>query len=321
MFSRQQNENTMCSISSKEVIGQPLVYLREGFASCVITLRDDGTIANGPGHAEVGWSLEGKTLVFGDAAGQPTGRLARADGCYAGTILEGIAVSLRPLNWPCGYRFGGPLGKRLASIRAAPPMRYLLGVPFVNRRDLLERAIASVPAMHDRLIVLDNSNFRELRGRRATAAEFVYEPPVPLSFVQSMNLLQQMAYEARCDVLCFMHNDGEAEPGMDLRFLERVEQEWRSNPKFGVLFTHYDTLSAVNMSAIRQIGPWDNLFNSYFADTEYYARLRRYGFDEIQTDIRVVHHGSMTIKTDPRLGRANSILFPAYERIFQELCK
>jgi hypothetical protein len=74
-------------------------------------------------------------------------------------------------------------------------MRYLLGIPFVNRRDLLERVIASVPAMHDRLIVLDNSNFRELRGRRATAAEFVYEPPVPLSFVQSLNLLQQMAYE------------------------------------------------------------------------------------------------------------------------------
>jgi GT2 family glycosyltransferase len=119
---------------------------------------------------------------------------------------------------------------------------------------------------------------------------------------------------------CIILLSSEAEPGMDLRFRERIEAEWRSNPKFGVLFTHYDTLSAVNMTAIRQIGPWDNLFNGYFADREYYARLRRYGFEEIQTDIRVIHHGSMTIKTDSRLGHANSILFSAYERIFQELC-
>lgn len=309
------------SISPRDLIGPPLVYLREGFASCIIALRADGTIAEGPGHAEVGWSWDKTTLLLNDAAGQPTGRLAKQDGSYVGTILNGIAVSLRPLNWPCGYPFGGPLGKRLASIRAARPMRYLLGIPFVNRRDLLERAIASVPAMHNHLVILDNSNFRELRGRKAMTAEIVYEPPVPLSFVQSMNLLQQMAYEARCDVLCFLHNDGEAEPGMDLRFLQRVEQEWRTNPKFGVLFTHYDTLSALNMAAVRQIGPWDNLFSGYFADREYYARLRRSGFEEIQTDIRVIHHGSMTIKTDPRLGHANSILFPAYERIFQELCR
>ena len=45
-------------------------------------------------------------------------------------------------------------------------MRYILGIPFVNCRDLLERAIASVPAMHHGLVVIDNSNFRELRGRK-----------------------------------------------------------------------------------------------------------------------------------------------------------
>ncbi|HEY1430167.1 MAG TPA: hypothetical protein VGF39_00820 [Stellaceae bacterium] len=306
--------------SAPEMIGAPLAYLREGFASCIILLSEDGTIANGPGHAEVHWSWDQETLVFRDAESQITGRLDKQDGFYAGMILEGIPVSLRPLNWPCGYRFGGPLGKRLISIRGSKPMRFLLGIPFVNRRDLLERAVASVPAMHDRLVIIDNSGYRELRNRKAITNEIVYEPPVPLTFVQSMNLLQQMAHEARCDVLCFMHNDAEAEPGMDLRFRECVENEWRSNPKFGVLFTHYDTLSAINMTAIRKIGPWDNLFSGYFADREYYARLRRYGFEEIQTDIRVIHHGSMTIKTDSRLGDANSILFPAYERIFRELC-
>jgi hypothetical protein len=301
------------------MIDTPLIYLREGFASCVILLIQDGTVVDGPGHAEVYWAWEEGAILFKDAQGDITGRLEKCDWGYAGMILENIRVSLRPLDWPVGYPFGGPLGDRLNSIRHSEPMRFLLGIPFVNRRDLLERAVASVPAMHDRLVIVDNSCYRELRDRQPLASEIVYEPPVPLTFVQSMNLLQQMAHEAHCDVLCFMHNDAEAEPGMDLRFRERVETEWRSNPKFGVLFTHYDTLGAMSMTAIRRIGPWDSLFSGYFADREYYARLRRYGFEEIQTDIRVIHHGSMTIKADPRLGRANAILFPAYERLFQEL--
>jgi hypothetical protein len=49
--------------------------------------------------------------------------------------------------------------------------------------------------------------------------------------------------------------------------------------------------------------------------------LQRSGFDEIQSDIRVIHHGSMTIKTDARLGRANALLFSAYQRIYHELCR
>jgi hypothetical protein len=114
-------------------------------------------MANGPGHGEVHWSWDQETLVFRDSENQITGQLNKQDGFYAGTILEGIPVSLRPLNWPCGYRFGGPLGKRLVLIRGPKPMRYLVGIPFVNRRDLLERAVASVPAMHDRLVIIDNS--------------------------------------------------------------------------------------------------------------------------------------------------------------------
>jgi hypothetical protein len=303
------------------MIDTPLVYLRDGFASTIITLRADGTVADGPGHAEARWSWDGDDVVLRDEAGGETGRLAPEDGAYVGRILDGIGVSLRRSQWPLGYRFGGALGQRLAAIRRSRPMRYLLGMPFVNRRDLLERAVASVPAMHHRLIVIDNSAFRELRGRRPLANELVYEPPVPLSFVQSMNLLQQMAHEAQCDVVCFMHNDAEAEPGMDRRFLERVSEAWRADPAFGVLFTHYDTLAALSMTVVRKIGPWDSLFTSYFADTEYYGRLRRHGFKELQTDVAVIHHGSMTIKSDPRLGQANAILFPAYARIFHELCK
>jgi hypothetical protein len=301
------------------ITGIPLLYLREGFAACIIHLAADGTISHGPGHAEARWSWAENCLVLQDGDGRMTGRLEPRNGFYAGVILGRIAVTLRPLCWPCGYQFDGAVGRRLARIAQSPPMRYLLGIPFVNRRDLLERAVASIPAMRDRLVIVDNSNLRELRDRQTLGNELVYEPPVPLTFVQSMNLLQQMAHAAACDVLCVMHNDAEAEPGMDVRFLDLVEEIWRTDPQFGVVFTHYDALSAFNMTAIRNSGPWDNLFTGYFADVEYYSRLRRYGFKEIATDISVIHHRSMTIRSDPRLEHANAILFPAYERIFHEL--
>jgi hypothetical protein len=307
--------------SARRLIGVPLVYLRRGFPTCVMTLRADGTIADGPGHAEARWSWDGESLVLHDDKGAAIGRLDLQDDTYVGTILNRVEVALRAFEWPLGYRFGTTLGKRLQAIQRSEPMRYLLGMPFVNRRDLLERAIASVPAMQRRLVVIDNSTYRELRGHKPIGDELIYEPPVPLTFVQSMNLLQQMAHEANCDVLCFMHNDAEAEPGMDHRFLDEVTEIWRRDPEFGVLFTAYDTLAAFNMMAVRRVGPWDSIFTQYFADVEYYARLRRHGFKEMKSDIGVIHHTSMTIKTDPRLEQANAVLFPAYQRIFHELCQ
>jgi GT2 family glycosyltransferase len=119
--------------------------------------------------------------------------------------------------------------------------------------------------------------------------------------------------------------ESEAEAGMDIRFLDRVEQTWRTDPQFGVIFTHYDALCAFNMKAVRSIGPWDSLFTGYFSDVEYYGRLRRYGFKEIATEISVIHHRSMTIRSDharnesPCQRRLRSPGQPAYERIFREL--
>jgi hypothetical protein len=310
---------TMESRPGIDIVGVPLLYARQGYPNCIITLREDGTIAQGTGHAEAHWSWEGMSLVLHDAAGAEMGRLEPQLNTYKGTVLGRIDVALRP--WPMTYHFGGPLGERLAAIRDSRPMRYLLGIPFVNSRDLLERAIASVPNMRHCLVIIDNSNLRELRGRCPVSDELVYEPPVPLSFVQSMNLLQQMAHEAECEVVCFMHNDAEAEPGMDQLFLERVTDLWKTNHEFGVMFTCYDALAAINMETVRKIGPWDNLFTQYFADVEYYARLKKHGFDQIESNIAVIHRGSMTIKSDHRLEAANSILVPAYARIFRELCK
>jgi hypothetical protein len=78
------------------------VYLRQGFASCIILLSEDGTIANGPGHAEVRWSWDQETLVLRDAESQITGRLDKQDGSYA-CLARTAQLALRlPLWWPAG---------------------------------------------------------------------------------------------------------------------------------------------------------------------------------------------------------------------------
>jgi hypothetical protein len=143
--------------AAQRLIGAPLVYLRRGFPICVMMLRADGTIADGPGHAAARWSWDGESLVLQDAHGAATARLDPQDGAYVGRIFDRIEVALHPFEWPLGYRFGGVLAKWLQAIRRTRPMRYLLGMPFVNRRDFLERAIASVPVCS---IALSSSTIR-----------------------------------------------------------------------------------------------------------------------------------------------------------------
>jgi hypothetical protein len=204
----------------------------------------------------------------------------------------------------------------LESIFHQGSKRLLVGIPFVNRIDLLKRACISIPKLLDRTVLIDNSEYRELRFWQNIGNEVVYEPPVPLNFVQSMNLLQQMASDAACEVLVFMHNDAEAEAGEDERFLKHIEHVSETVPDFGVIFTNYDAMCAFNMRAVQEIGLWDNVFTQYFADNDYYRRVEIKGFKKLNSDIRVAHPCSMTIKSDPRLSHANSILFEAYRKIY-----
>src|SRR5215471_13417115 len=103
--------NVKTHISEKvAIVGVPLVYQREGFPTCVMILQPDGTVAHGPGHAEVHWSWDGENIVLAASSGQPTGRLEKRGDIFAGQILEHIRVSFYPFRWPAGYDFSGEVG-------------------------------------------------------------------------------------------------------------------------------------------------------------------------------------------------------------------
>ncbi len=194
-------------------------------------------------------------------------------------------------------------------------MKYLFGIPFTSRHDLLERALESMKPLWAHAGIVGNSD----RGLDALAWPVpVMRPSVPLTFSQTMNLLQRLAAELSCDVLISMHDDGQAGPGTAGRFLDAIEEALTSGRRWGVAFTAYDTLASFSMAMACEVGPWDTLLPQYFADNDYYRRINLAGYEVIETGLPVTHAngGSSTIKTDSRRMFLNSVTFPLYERYY-----
>ncbi|HEX5444371.1 MAG TPA: hypothetical protein VFW87_11100 [Pirellulales bacterium] len=106
-------------------------------------------------------------------------------------------------------------------------------------------------AFAGRMIVVDNSPSKELANVELKGCEIV-TPPVPLTFTQTQNWMQALARHRECDLLFFMHSDGEAAPGAADALLGRAEREWADNDRLGAIFTHYDVLCAYSMAAIEE---------------------------------------------------------------------
>lgn len=111
-------------------------------------------------------------------------------------------------------------------------MKYILGIPIVNRPDLLQQAVSSVKPLWDHTVIIDNSE-EGLDPLDWPVA--VFRPPVSLTFTQTMNLLQRFGSAGHCDAVLFMHNDAEAAAGTCERFLEIVEDAVASGLRWGSL--------------------------------------------------------------------------------------
>jgi hypothetical protein len=190
-------------------------------------------------------------------------------------------------------------------------MRYLLGIPVVRRTDLLIRALDSVRALWPHTLIIDNSESGLVP--QAWPVRIV-RPPVSLTFAQTMNLLSRLAIEQECDALLFMHDDAEAVADAAERLVAMVDEAWRAERRWGVAFTRYDCLAALNARMIREVGDWDTVLPQYFCDCDYYRRAQLAGFELVETGLPVVHvdQGSNTLRGDPRREFLNQITFPLY---------
>lgn len=171
-------------------------------------------------------------------------------------------------------------------------MKYKLHIPFGSRLDLLEEAIGSVRDIGNIHLWADGIKCPEYENIT------VHEPGL-VSIVSLINMCIQSSWDD--DVMFLCHNDIFAKPGVAKRMLDFTENAWRTDDKWGLILSHYDTLAAFNMKAVHDVGPWDPMYFQYTADVDYYRTLRAAGWHELNSGLsdEIVHHGSQTVKSDP----------------------
>lgn len=191
---------------------------------------------------------------------------------------------------------------------------YCAFIPFVNRIDLLKKAVASASDLRQYLLVIDNSK-EGLEGEDGDPQ--ILRPSVPLTFSQTMNLILFLTRRARSRICIFMHSDAEAGIGSTSALVTEARKLVEAKKKWGVLFTYYDTLAAFNPEAFEDIGGWDTNLPWYFSDNDSYRRLRLAGWECIETGLPVKHEPSSTINSDDNLKFLNSVTFPLYESYYR----
>ncbi len=189
---------------------------------------------------------------------------------------------------------------------------------YVNRMDLLDRAIHAFPDLLGNLTVVDNSEYKN--EVKITGPIELFRPPVPFTYAQSMNWMLKDALERKVDFIVHFHSDAYSmNPNAVEELLEKVREYRDTNRRWACAWTHYDLLWAINPIALQDIGGWDTNLPTYFGDQDARRRWGLAGWECIDTHIQGIdHEGSATINSDPKLQFLNSIVFPLHSFYYQQ---
>jgi hypothetical protein len=182
-------------------------------------------------------------------------------------------------------------------------------IPFVNRRDLLDKAAESCNG-DAHVTVINNSG-------RSTHFYYEKEPPVPLTFAQTQNWMLKLSDNV--PFYLFMHSDAEAGEGTVRKLVEMATDFTEQGRKWGVIFTAYDALAAFNTQAFNAVGGWDQEIPWYLADCSIYRKLRIAGYELIDSGLPVKHTPSQTLNSDPRIARFVQVMTPAWRAWYREM--
>lgn len=185
---------------------------------------------------------------------------------------------------------------------------------YVNRPDLLMRAVVSMSDIAENLTIIDNSK----DGIEDIFAPSKYIRPIyPLFFTQSINYALLEAKKSGCKFLLRQHSDAIAHPGVCLKVVEMARQLTKENRKWGVIFTVYDTLAAFNLDILEDVGLWDTVFPAYYSDNDWFRRIKLAGYEFIESGLPMDHEGSAALFSDPELRFMNDQTFSLYGQYYE----
>jgi hypothetical protein len=173
---------------------------------------------------------------------------------------------------------------------------FVLCIPVVNRLDLLEKAVCSVRGLMPHVVIVDQTA-DGLDDRWEGRVAIYRWRRRPLHFSEMMNWCQRLAMVRGCALLGYMHNDAECAPGVAEGVLDECRHANYRGLPWGAAMTNYDSYCWFNMTAVRDVGCWDEAFQWYVADVDYYERLRAAGWQHLQMPhATVAHHASRTVR-------------------------
>lgn len=181
----------------------------------------------------------------------------------------------------------------------------VLGVPILNRPELLAAMLSSIDESIEQLIVVDNGGVWEQQRD-----EHVLRPVQNLGCSASWNLIMKTTPQAPWWLI--VNSDIEFAPGDLARLVQEVD------PSTAAIY-HQLGFAAFVMTApaLDRVGYFDENFHpAYDEDIDMSRRCELAGVPRIQVEAHLSHVGSATIYANERYRALNGLTHPANDRYY-----
>lgn len=201
----------------------------------------------------------------------------------------------------------GPVPPVILPLMAARLKRPFIGIPVLNRLDLLGRCIGAIDLPAEIVVVnnnaLDASFKNALHSMAAEKGFTVLDQPRNLGVAASWNLILRIAFDNGHEHAFIGSNDTFLQPGSLLAALKAAERE----PDVGLWRLHAFNFFLMHRRTIERVGWFDeNFYPAYKEDQDYSYRCALAGIrcaDVPGADAE--HAGSATINSDPHYAARN----------------
>jgi GT2 family glycosyltransferase len=177
-------------------------------------------------------------------------------------------------------------------------MKLIIGIPTINRADLLNEALANYfeDFKNTEIVICDNGNQEIITRER----NFVhYKPEKNLGVSGSWNMLMDYADKVKGTHVLILNDDiylGKSEDEINT-----IIRLW--NPEF--ICTELNWCSFIlSVETFKKVGNFDeNFFPAYFEDNDYFRRMQLANVPTIVNPMLnpVIYRNSMTIQKSPEL--------------------